>query len=261
MTTRRNSRWLTAVAIVAAAFVVLPLVGLAVRMPWSDAWSLLSSSTVRRAAWVSLTTSAVAAVFSLLLGVPLAWWLARGAGRAVGLVRSMVIMPMVMPPVVAGIALLTVFGRRGVVGQWLFEWWGITVPFTRTAVVMAQVLVAMPFLVVAVESAFRQAGPGLEDAARTLGASPWTVFWRVALPGVRSAVGAGVALAWARSLGEFGASITFAGSFPGRTQTLPMSVYELVSTDYRLSLVLSFVMMAVAVAVIAALRGRWAVAR
>lgn len=261
MSTARSSRALTAVAAVAGVFVLLPLVGLAVRMPWSDAWTLLSSAPTRRAAWVSFSTSVVAAAVSMAFGVPLAWWLARSSSRAVGPVRSVVITPMVMPPVVAGIALLTVFGRRGVVGQWLYDWWGITIPFTRSAVVMAQVLVAMPFLVVAVESAFRQMDAGLEDAARTLGASPWVVFSRVALPGARGAVGAGLALAWARSLGEFGASITFAGSFPGRTQTLPMSVYELVSTDYRLSLVLSFVMMAVAVAVIAALRGRWAVTR
>ena len=261
MTPRRTSRALSAVAFVAAAFVLLPLAGLAVRMPWSDAWSLMSSVPVRRAAWVSVSTSLTAAVLSVLLGVPLAWWLARSGSRLVGPVRSAVITPMVMPPVVAGIALLTVFGRRGVLGRFLLDWWGVSIPFTRTAVVMAQLLVAMPFLVVAAESAFRQLDTGLEDAARTLGAGPWTVFSRVALPGARAAVGAGAALAWARSLGEFGATITFAGSFPGRTQTLPMSVYELVSTDYRLSLVLSFVMMAVAVAVIAALRGRWVAAR
>ena len=261
MTRPRRSRALMALAALAGAFVLLPLLGLAVRMPWSDAWSLLSSAQVRSAAWVSLLTSTVSAVLALVLGVPLAWWLARSTGRAVGLVRSVVLMPMVMPPVVAGIALLTVLGRRGVVGQWLFEWWGISIPFTRTAVVLAQLLVAMPFLVIAVESAFRQLDTGLEDAARTLGASPWVVFSRIALPGARGAVAAGTALAWARSLGEFGASITFAGSFPGRTRTLPMSVYELVSSDYRLSLVLSFVMMAVAVVVIAALRGRWTVAR
>ena len=261
MSRKPASRVLSVLAAVAAVFVALPIIGLAVRMPWSDAWSLLSSSTVRRAAWVSVSTSTVAAVVSCVFGVPLAWLLARRNGRVTGLVRSVVITPMVMPPVVAGIALLTVFGRRGVIGQSLNDWWGISIPFTRTAVVMAQVLVAMPFLVVAVESAFRQLDTGLEDAARTLGARPWTVFSRIALPAARGAVGAGAALAWARSLGEFGASITFAGSFPGRTQTLPMSVYELVSTDYRLSLVLSFVMMSVAVAVIAALRGRWMVAR
>jgi molybdate transport system permease protein len=148
-----------------------------------------------------------------------------------------------------------------VIGQPLLEWWGISIPFTRTAVVIAQVFVSIPFLVLAVESSFRQLDAGLEDAARTLGASPMRVFVTVALPGARPAIVAGVALAWARSIGEFGASITFAGSFPGRTQTLPMSVYELVSTDYPAALSVSFAMMLLSVLVIASLRGRWMVAR
>ena len=196
-----------------------------------------------------------------LAGVPLGWWLARTRMRAVGLVRSVIVMPMILPPVVAGIALLSVFGRRGIIGQHLLDWWGVSIPFTRTAVVLAQVFVSIPFLVLAVESAFRQLDAGLEDAARTLGASPIRVFLTIALPGARPAVVAGAALAWARSLGEFGASITFAGSFPGRTQTLPMSVYEMVSTDYPAALSVSFAMMLVSVLVIASLRGRWMVAR
>lgn len=261
MSTARGSRALGALAAVAAAFVVLPLVGVAVRLPWSDAWSLATSDAARRAGLVSLQTSVVAAVIAALTGVPLGWWLARTRMRAVGLVRSVIVMPMILPPVVAGIALLSVFGRRGLVGQYLLEWWGVSIPFTRTAVVLAQVFVSIPFLVLAVESAFRQLDAGLEDAARTLGASPMRVFVTVALPGARPAIFAGIALAWARSLGEFGASITFAGSFPGRTQTLPMSVYELVSTDYPAALSVSFAMMIVSVLVIASLRGRWMVAR
>lgn len=261
MTTRRRSRTLTLLAALGAAFVVLPLLGVALRLPWSEAWSLATSTTARRAAWVSLQTSVVAAVLAAALGVPLGWWLARTRARAVGLVRSIVVMPMILPPVVAGIALLSVFGRRGVIGQPLLEWWGISIPFTRTAVVIAQVFVSIPFLVLAVESSFRQLDAGLEDAARTLGASPMRVFLTVALPGARPAIIAGVALAWARSIGEFGASITFAGSFPGRTQTLPMSVYELVSTDYPAALSVSFAMMLLSVLVIASLRGRWMVAR
>jgi molybdate transport system permease protein len=261
MTTRRRSRTLTLLAALAAAFVVLPLLGVALRLPWSDAWSLATSATARRAAWVSLQTSVVAAVLAAALGIPLGWWLARTGARGVGLVRSFVVMPMILPPVVAGIALLSVFGRSGVIGQPLLEWWGVSIPFTRTAVVIAQVFVSIPFLVLAVESSFRQLDAGLEDAARTLGASPMRVFVTVALPGARPAIVAGVALAWARSIGEFGASITFAGSFPGRTQTLPMSVYELVSTDYPAALSVSFGMMLVSVLVIASLRGRWMVAR
>ena len=261
MSTPRASRFLGALAFVAGLFVVLPLLGVAVRLPWADAWSLATSGAARRAALVSLQTSVVAALVAAVTGVPLGWWLARTRFRAVGLVRSVIVMPMILPPVVAGIALLSVFGRRGIIGQHLLEWWGISIPFTRTAVVLAQVFVSIPFLVLAVESAFRQLDAGLEDAARTLGASPMRVFLTIALPGARPAIIAGVALAWARSLGEFGASITFAGSFPGRTQTLPMSVYELVATEYDAALSVSFAMMIVSVVVIASLRGRWMVAR
>lgn len=257
----RRAPVLAVAAALGALFVALPVLGIVVRMPWSETGSILGSGTVRTAAWLSLQTSLVAAVIATVLGVPLAWVMSRSRGRTVTLVRSVVITPMLLPPVVGGIALLTVFGRRGIIGSSLLEWWGVSVPFTRTAVVMAQVFVSLPFLVLAVESAFRQLDAGLEDAARTLGASPWRVFATVALPGARGAVGAGIALAWARSLGEFGASITFAGSFPGRTQTVPMAVYELVATDYEASLVLSFAMMAVAVVVIAALRDRWMVTR
>lgn len=256
-----RSRVLTGLAVVGAVFVALPVAGIVLRMPWSTAWASVSSGPVRSAAWVSLQTSVVSALVVTMIGVPLAWALSRSSGRTVTLVRSVVITPMLLPPVVAGIALLTVFGRRGIIGGPLLDWWGVSIPFTRTAVVLSQVFVSLPFLVLAVESAFRQLDVGLEEAARTLGASPWRVFATVALPGARGAVGAGIALAWARSLGEFGASITFAGSFPGRTQTVPMAVYELVATDYEASLALSFGMMAVAVAVIAVLRDRWMVTK
>lgn len=261
MRRQRHSPAVVALAVVAAVFVALPLLGVAFRMPWSGALSLVSAPAVRRAAWVSLFTSVLASLICVVFGVPLGWWLARTEGRITGAVRSVVITPMILPPVVAGIALLSVFGRRGIIGASLLDWFGISIPFTRTAVVMAQVFVSLPFLVLAVESSFRQLDGGLEDAARTLGASPWRVFTTVALPGACTAIAAGAALAWARSLGEFGASITFAGSFPGRTQTLPMSIYELVSTDYPSALAVSFVMMAVSVAVIGSLRGRWMVAR
>jgi len=261
MTRQRHSPIVMVLAAIAAVFVALPLVGVAVRMPWSGAWGIVSSGPVRTAVWVSLYTSVLSAVIAVVIGVPLGWWLARTGGRLIGLVRSVVITPMILPPVVAGIALLSVFGRRGIIGASLFDWWGISIPFTRTAVVMAQVFVSLPFLVLAVESSFRQLDAGLEDAARTLGASPLRVFVTIALPGARTAIAAGAALAWARSLGEFGASITFAGSFPGRTQTLPMSIYELVSTDYPSALTVSFAMMVVSVVVIASLRGRWMVSR
>lgn len=254
---RRTSRSLGAVAVLAAAFIVLPLASVVWRTPFSDFWSIISSTSSWQALRVSVQTSVAAAVVTSLLGVPLAWWLARSGSLAVRVVRTLSIAPMVLPPVVGGIALLTAFGRRGVVGVRLDEWFGISLPFTLVAVVMAQVFVSMPFLVVSVEAAFRQAGTDIEDAARTLGAGPGRVFWFVALPAARPALAAGAVLAWARSLGEFGATITFAGSLPGRTQTLPMAVYEFAAVDYRQSLVLSLVLIVISVVVLMALRERW----
>lgn len=244
-------------ASVSVLIVALPLVGIFIRAPWADFLTLVRERSTREAFVLSLQTSLYATFLAFIFGVPLAWIFARQHSRAVGVIRTVCISPMVLPPVVGGIALLTAFGRRGIVGQYLFEWWGISLPFTRSAVVLAQVFVAMPFLVVATESAFRQIDRGLEEAARTLGASPARVFLTIALPGARQAIGAGVALAWARAIGEFGATITFAGSFPGRTQTLPMAVYELVSVNYQQSLVLSLILVVISVAVLLGLRDSW----
>ena len=244
-------------AIFAVLFVSLPLISIFIRTPWSQLGDIATQKSTREALFISLETSVIAAVVAMLLGVPLAWTLARSSSRVLTYVRTICIAPMVLPPVVGGIALLTAFGRRGVLGRFLYDWWGISLPFTRSAIVIAQVFVAIPFLVLAVESAFRQLDRGLEDAARTMGASPWRVFFNVALPGARGSIAAGFALAWARSLGEFGASITFAGSFPGRTQTLPMAVYELVATDYHSSLVMSLILVVISIVVIAAMRDRW----
>jgi molybdate transport system permease protein len=258
---QRVSPVLKVVALIAVIFVALPLLSIFVRVPWSDLGNMLSQKSTREALLISLQTSIIAAVISCLFGVPLAWSLARSESRGLSVLRVVCITPMVLPPVVGGIALLTAFGRQGIVGQYLYDWFNISLPFTRTAVVMSQVFVAIPFLVLAVEAAFRQSDRGLEDAARTMGASPSRVFFTIAIPSARPAIVAGIALAWARSLGEFGASITFAGSFPGRTQTLPMAVYELVSVDYRLSLVLSLVLILISVAVLAAMRDRWMAGR
>ena len=246
-----------AMAAIAVAFITLPILAILVRAPWSDAWDIGAQKTTRDALIVSLQTSVIAAFIASTIGIPLSWVLARSSGRGISVLRTISIVPIVVPPVVGGIALLAAFGRRGVVGQYLYDWWGVSLPFTRTAVVMAQVFVALPFFVLAVEAAFRQNDRHLEEAAETLGASPLRVFLTVALPLARPAIIAGFALSWARSLGEFGASITFAGSFPGKTQTLPMAVYELVSVDYQLSLVLSLLMVAFSVAVLVGLRDRW----
>ena len=257
----RVSPSLKIIAAVAAIFVALPLVSIIVRVPWSDLGDMLSQKSTRDALLISLQTSIIAALLSCLFGVPLAWFLARSVTKGLSVLRVICITPMVLPPVVGGIALLTAFGRQGILGQYLYDCFNTSLPFTRTAVVMAQVFVAMPFLVLAVEAAFRQSDQGLEDAARTMGASPSRVFFTIALPAARPAIIAGIALAWARSLGEFGASITFAGSFPDRTQTLPMAVYELVSVDYHLSLVLSLVLIFISVGVLAAMRDRWMTGR
>jgi len=258
MTKNASSRTLGALAVVAVFFLVLPLLSVVIRVPWGEFWSTLTSSAVRQSLLISLQTSLMAAVLAAILGIPLSWWLARTSSRLARMIRTVCIAPMVLPPVVAGIALLAAFGRRGVVGEQMYNWWGISLPFTKTAVVLAQVFVAMPFLILAVEAAFRQVNEGLEDAARTMGATPIRIFFSVVVPSVRPALLAGLVLAWARSFGEFGASITFAGSFPGRTQTLPMSVYEIATYDYRQALVVSVFMMFISVGVLAVMRDRWA---
>jgi molybdate transport system permease protein len=194
---------------------------------------------------------------SLVLGVPLAWVLARSSLPGLRLLRALVTLPLVLPPVVGGVALLLVLGREGLVGQWLDEWFGITIPFTTAAVVIAETFVAMPFLVVAVEGAFRSADQGYDEAAATLGARRLTVFWRVSLPLIRPALVAGAVLCWARALGEFGATVTFAGNLEGITRTMPLAVYLAMETDPEAAVALSLVLLAVSVGVLFALRGRW----
>ena len=206
---------------------------------------------------LSLVTATLATAVSLLLGVPLAWVLARTDFPGRRLVRALVTVPLVLPPVVGGVALLLVFGRNGLVGAWLNSAFGITLPFTTPGVVVAEAFVAMPFLVISVEGALRAADARYEEAAATLGASRWTAFRRVTLPMVAPGVAAGAVLCWARALGEFGATITFAGNFPGRTQTMPLAVYLALEQDLDAAIVLSLVLLAVSVAVLVALRERW----
>jgi molybdate transport system permease protein len=244
-------------AAVAVAFFALPFAGVLWRVPWSRVWSLFGDHDVRTALRLSVQCSLWAAAVSVVFGVPLAWVLARLRFPGRGAVRALCTLSMVLPPVVAGVALFFSFGRRGLFGQYLDRWFGITLPFTTTGVVVAQTFVAMPFLVLTVEAALRQADQRYEDAARTLGASRWYVFRRVTLPTIRPALIAGTALAWARALGEFGASITFAGNFPGRTRTVPIATYLALESDPERALVLSLVLMAVSFAVLLALRERW----
>ena len=258
MTGRRPAPPLALVvpAALGAAFVVLPLVGLLQRGPWSDLGAELAAPAVRQALGLSLVTSLAATGVSVVLGVPLAWVLARVRFPGRSLLRAAVTLPMVLPPVVGGAALLFALGRRGLVGGWLDDV-GVQLPFSIAGVVVANTFVAMPFLVVSVEGALRAADLRYEDAAATLGAGRWTVLTRVTLPLVRPALVAGALLCWARALGEFGATITFAGNLPGRTQTMPLAVFLALERDRGSAVVLSLVLVAVSLAVLVALRDRW----
>ncbi|MUN39214.1 molybdate ABC transporter permease subunit [Actinomadura litoris] len=248
---------LVAPALVGLAFLVLPLVGLLVRAPWSTLGTRLVQGQVLEALRLSLLSATLATALCVLFGVPLAWVLARVPFPGARLVRALVTVPLVLPPVVGGVALLLVLGRRGLVGGWLDDAFGLTFPFTTAGVVLAETFVAMPFLVISVEGALRAADLRYEEAAATLGATRWTIFRRVTLPLVAPGVAAGAILCWARALGEFGATITFAGNFPGRTQTMPLAVYLALETDPQAAIVLSLVLLAVSVLVLAALRDRW----
>ncbi|GGQ55792.1 molybdate ABC transporter permease [Couchioplanes caeruleus subsp. azureus] len=236
---------------------MLPLAGLLVRAPWRTLPQRLTEPEVLAALRLSLLTASLATGVCLLLGVPLAWLLARSSFPGRRIVRALVTVPLVLPPVVGGVALLLVFGRRGLVGEWLDAAFGVTLPFTTTGVVLAEAFVAMPFLVISVEGALRGADARYEEAAATLGAGRWTAFRRVTLPLIAPGVAAGAVLCWARALGEFGATITFAGNFPGRTQTMPLAVYLALERDVEAAIVLSLVLLAVSVAILAGLRDRW----
>ncbi|MET8770503.1 molybdate ABC transporter permease subunit [Streptomyces sp. NPDC004658] len=243
--------------VLALVFLLLPLLALLVRAPWRGLPDQLTSAEVWQALQLSLVSATAATAVSIVLGVPLAWLLARTEFPGRGLVRALVTLPLVLPPVVGGVALLLALGRNGVIGRWLDAWFGITLPFTTTGVVIAEAFVAMPFLVISVEGTLRAADPRYEEAATTLGASRFTAFRRVTLPLIAPGIAAGAVLAWARALGEFGATITFAGNFPGRTQTMPLAVYLALQNDPEAAISLSLVLLTVSIAVLAALRDRW----
>ncbi|MEV6371901.1 ABC transporter permease [Micromonospora musae] len=244
-------------ALLGLLFLVLPLAGLLIRAPWTTLPQRLTEPGVLTALRLSLLTATLATLLCLALGVPLAWLLARIEFPGRRIVRALVTVPLVLPPVVGGVALLLVFGRRGLLGSWLDTTFGVTLPFTTTGVVLAEAFVAMPFLVIAVEGALRGADSRYEEAAATLGANRWTTFTHVTLPLVAPGIAAGAVLCWARALGEFGATITFAGNFPGRTQTMPLAVYLALETDLEAAIVLSLILLTVSVAILATLRDRW----
>ncbi|HEY8730044.1 MAG TPA: ABC transporter permease [Acidothermaceae bacterium] len=257
MTRNRPPYALFVAAAIGAAFLLLPLVGLVVRTPWRHLPSLLGQHSVRVALRLSLETATAATVCCVVLGVPLAWLLARMRFRGRGLLRALVILPLVLPPVAGGIALLLAYGRRGVVGSWLLKAFGVSLPFTTQGVIVAETFIAMPFLIVSVEAAMRSLDPRLGHAAASLGASRWFTFRHVTLPMLAPGIAAGAVLSWARALGEFGATITFAGNYPGTTQTVPVQIYLFLQDDPDAAIALSLVLLIVSIAILAALRDRW----
>lgn len=245
---------LVGLACLGALFLIVPLVALVARSPWRRLPSLLNSSASRQALWLSIETATCATAICFAVGVPLALLLARGRHRWL---RVVVTLPIALPPVVGGVALLLAFGRNGVLGKPLDAAFGVTVPFTTAAVVLAETFVALPYLVLAVEGALRLRGTRQEVVAATLGAGRWTTFRRVTLPQIVPALITGGVLCWARALGEFGATITFAGSLPGVTQTMPLQIYETLQVDQDAAVASALLLLLVAVLVLAGLRRRW----
>jgi molybdate transport system permease protein len=254
---RRTPAGFAVLAGVGVLLVALPLLGLLARAPWGRLVEVLTGETALTALRLSLVVATSAAAISLLTGFPLAWALARGTFRGKTIVRAVVVLPLVMPPVVAGVGLLAAFGRRGVVGSWLYDWFGVQLTFTTGAAVLAAAFVSFPLAVLALESGLRGLDERLEDAAATLGASRWYALRRVTLPILAPQIATAVVLSWARALGEFGATITFAGNLQGRTQTLPLAVFERLQTDQDAAFALSILLIGVALAVIFSLRGRF----
>lgn len=233
------------------------MIGLIAQVPWGDFLATITEPTALEALRLSLITSTLATASAAVVGVPFAWLLARDVLPLTRLWRALVLVPLLLPPVVSGVALLAAFGRFGLVGQHIYTWFGFQIPFTTLAVVMAMTFVAMPFLIITLEGAFRTLDRRYEDVAATLGASSWTTFRRVTLPLIGPSLLAGAVLCWARALGEFGATITFAGSFPGTTQTMPIAIYYALDVNWSAAISLSVVLMGVCIAVLVLLRGRY----
>lgn len=239
------------------ALVAVPLIGLLWRAPWADLGSVITSPVVLDALRLSLISSLSATAIAFVLGVPVAWLLARVEFPGRQLVRGLVLLPLVLPPVVGGAALLFALGRRGLVGEPVYEATGLVLPFSTWGVVLASTFVAMPFLVITVEGALHNLDQRYEGAAASLGARRWTVLRRVTLPMVGPSLLAGLVLTWARAFGEFGATITFAGNLQGRTQTLPLAVFVALESDRSVAVAISLLMVVVSLIVLVALRERW----
>ena len=254
---RRLPLALVVLGVIGAAFVALPVLGLVLRAPWGRIVEILTGPGARTALRLSIEVSLLATLCSVVFGVPLAWILARGTFRGRAVLRALVILPLVLPPVVAGVGLLQALGRRGIVGGWLDRVAGIQVTFTTAGAVIAATFVSIPLVVLSAEAGFRSLDPRFEHAAAVLGASPGYTLRRVVLPMVAPQLVAGAVLAWARALGEFGATITFAGNLEGRTQTAPLDVFQMLQTgDQEGAIALSLVLVILSICVLVALRER-----
>jgi molybdate transport system permease protein len=250
-------RGLVAIAVLGLAiFLVLPLVGLVAQAPWGRIAADVGDPAIRSAFLLSLVVSGVATALALVFGIPIAWLLVRTSFRGQRFVRTLTTLPLVLPPVVGGVALLLAFGNDGLIGGWLDASFGIGLQFTTAGAILAATFAAMPFLVLTVDGALRSLDPGYEETASTLGARPFASFMRVTLPLIRPSIAAGAALAWARALGEFGATITFAGNVAGRTRTVPLAIYALLDTNREAAIMLSLVLLAVSVAILLAVGPR-----
>ncbi len=254
---RRPPVLVVATASLTVAFLAVPLIGLLTKVSWGTLWQDLTTPVALDALKLSLVCSLWATGLSLILGVPLAWVLARTQLPGRNLVRALAILPMVLPPVVGGVALLLAFGRDGLLGRPLYSLFGIQFPFTTAGAVLAETFVAMPFLIITVEAALHSMDGRYEEAAANLGAGRWRTFRHVTLPIIAPSLIAGAALTWARALGEFGATITFAGNIQGRTQTLPLAVYLELQSNEGVAIAMSLALLTFSIVVLVALRGRW----
>jgi molybdate transport system permease protein len=243
-----------ALAIVAALFIALPIFALLWSVPWSTFFTEISSHDSIQAIKLSTWTSLLATLISVLLGIPLAWYLAKGNSKFTNLLRPIVLAPIVLPPTVAGLALLALFGRNGIFGSKINEITGWSIPFTSVAVVIVGIFVGMPFFTLIVESGFRQLSSDIEDAAETDGVSKGKLLTSISIPQIKGVIAIGALLAWARAIGEFGATVMFAGSLPGVTQTWPMLVYQELDIDAKRAYSLSAIMLIISILIVFALR-------
>ncbi|HMS75539.1 MAG: molybdate ABC transporter permease subunit [Gordonia sp.] len=252
---RRAPWWVYLIAAVGVTVIVLPPLALVLKTPWDTFVAQVTSQSSREALRLSLQTSAATTGLCVLLGVPMAVVFSRHDGLLVRVLRSLVLLPLVLPPVVGGLALLYTFGKLGILGQPMREA-GIDIAFTTTAVILAQTFVALPFLVISVEGALRSAGTRYEEVAATLGASPTRVLWKVTIPLIAPSVLAGLVLSFARALGEFGATITFAGNAPGVTRTAPLAIYVDAIDDPQRAIPMSIVLVLISLVVVVGVHSR-----